>query len=194
MSDSLKHIPFTPAIYHSSRGLAQIDMLVLHYTDGPSLEECVSIFSDPKKRVSCHYIVGIDGMVRQMVRDEDCAWHCGVSNWGDRDGCNSWSIGIEIVNCGRLEKRQNKFYRWPKEYTTPYAGLTPIYLEGDWWAPYPHNQLHQVIKLSSKLVKRYQIPLENIVRHSGIAPTRKIDPGPAFPWHEFKNKIATIIN
>ena len=99
MSDSLKHIPFTPAIYHSSRGLAQIDMLVLHYTDGPSLEECVSIFSDPKKRVSCHYIVGIDGMVRQMVRDEDCAWHCGVSNWGDRDGCNSWSIGIEIVNC-----------------------------------------------------------------------------------------------
>ena len=169
-------------------------MLVLHYTDGPSLEECVSIFRDPERRVSCHYIVGLDGAVRQMVRDEDCAWHCGVSLWRGRDGCNPWSLGIEIVNCGRLVKRNGQFFRWPEEYTTPYTGLPPVWLEGNWWAPYPPDQYEQVINLSRNLVEAYRIPLSNIVRHSDIAPDRKIDPGPAFPWTEFTARMADAIN
>jgi len=194
MLDKLTHIPFTPALYHSSRDSAQIDMLVLHYTDGPSLDECVSIFTDPDKKVSCHYIVGLDGAVRQMVYEEDCAWHCGVSRWRGREGCNRWSLGIEIVNCGRLEKRDGRFFRWPGEYTTPYSGTSPVWLEGNWWTPYPARQVEQVIKLSRILVESYKIPLANIVRHSDIAPGRKIDPGPAFPWHEFMARMADVIN
>ncbi len=190
MPGHLPQIHFTPALYHSSRDSARIDMLVLHYTDGPTLEECVAIFRDPERRVSCHYIVGLDGAVRQMVRDEDCAWHCGVSQWQGRDGCNPWSLGIEIVNCGRLEKRNGQFYRWPEKYTTPYAGLPPVWLEGNWWAPYPTAQFEQVINLSRCLVEAYRIPLSNIVRHSDIAPDRKIDPGPAFPWTGFTARMA----
>lgn len=185
MINDLPDIPFTPALYHSSRDSAQIDMLVIHYTDGSSVEECVSIFTDPDRRVSCHYIVGLDGSLRQMVREEDCAWHCGVSQWRGRKECNRWSLGIEIVNCGRLEKREGKFFRWPEGYTTPYRGLSPVWLEENWWAPYPECQLEQVINLSRSLVERYKIPRNNIVRHSDIAPDRKIDPGPAFPWSKF---------
>lgn len=194
MTDPLPDMSFTPALYHTSRGTAHIDMLVLHYTDGPSLEECVSIFRDPDRRVSCHYIVGLDRAVRQMVRDEDCAWHCGVSQWRGRDGCNPWSLGIEVVNCGRLEKRNGQFFRWPEEYTTPYTGLPPVWLEGNWWAPYPPDQFEQVTNLSRRLVEGYRIPLVNIVRHSDIAPDRKIDPGPAFPWFEFTARMADAIN
>ena len=193
MSEFLAAIPFSPALYASSREDEQIDMLVLHYTDGPSLDECVAIFRDPDRRVSCHYIVGLDGTVLQMVRDEDCAWHCGTSSWRGREGCNRRSLGIEIVNWGRLKKENESFFCWPEDFSTPYDGPSPIAAEGDWWTPYPAGQVEQVVSLSGHLVERYKIPLDNVVRHSDIAPDRKIDPGPAFPWAEFKTGMAGVI-
>lgn len=168
-------------------------MLVLHYTDGPSLEDCVAIFRDPERRVSCHYIVDLDGSILQMVRDDECAWHCGVSAWRSRAGCNRWSLGIEIVNWGRLKHGIGSFFCWPGDFSTPYAGSPPVYAEGAWWAPYPAAQVDRVVSLSRLLVERYRIPLDNIVRHSDIAPDRKIDPGPAFPWTEFRAKMNEII-
>ena len=193
MTKSLADIPFSPALYSSSREDAPIDMLVLHYTDGPSLEDCVAIFQDPERRVSCHYIVGLDGAVLQMVRDEDCAWHCGVSTWRGREGCNRWSLGIEIVNWGRLKKENDSFYCWPGDFSTPYVGPPPVFAEGDWWAPYPLGQVDQVAALSRLLIERYRIPLDHIVRHSDIAPDRKIDPGPAFPWTAYRTWMAEVI-
>ena len=192
-SNAPAEIPFIPALYASSREDAPIDMLVLHFTDGPSLEDCAAIFQDPERRVSCHYIVGLDGTVLQMVRDEDCAWHCGISAWRGREGCNRWSLGIEIVNWGRLRKKNGRFYCWPEDYGTPYSGLPPVLAGGDWWAPYPSGQVEQVESLSRLLVERHRIPLDNIVRHSDIAPDRKIDPGPAFPWAEFKTSMTEAI-
>lgn len=193
MTNALAEIPFSPALYSSSREDARIEMLVLHYTDGPTLEDCAAIFRDPERRVSCHYIVGIDGAVLQMVRDEDCAWHCGVSTWGGKTGCNPWSLGIEIVNWGRLQKKEGKYYCWPDDFGTPYDGPPPVFARDDWWAPYPAVQVDQVASLAGLLVDRYRIPLANIVRHSDIAPDRKIDPGPAFPWSELKARMKEVI-
>ncbi len=186
-------IPFIPAVYSSSRGSAAIDMLTLHYTATASLEACVALFRDPARRVSCHYIVGTDGQTVQMVCDQDCAWHCGVSRWKGRERLNPWSLGIEIVNWGRLVRREEQFFCWPDEYTVPYAGPAPVFARGDWWAPFPPSQVEQVIRLSGLLVERYRIPLPHIVRHSDIAPKRKIDPGPAFPWLSFKARMRHLI-
>jgi N-acetyl-anhydromuramyl-L-alanine amidase AmpD len=190
---SMPDIPFIPALFSSHRGDAVIDMLVLHYTDGPSLEHCVALFRNPARPVSCHYIVGLDGRIVQMVRDRDCAWHCGVSRWKGRSRCNPWALGIEIVNWGKLVQRAGRFYCWPDDYTTPYEGPAPVFAKDAWWAPYPAVQVERVTALSRHLVERYRIPLINIVRHSDIAPKRKIDPGPAFPWRRFKARMRATI-
>ena len=47
-------------------------------------------------RVSAHFFVRRDGRVVQFVDTAQRAWHAGVSRWRGREGCNDWSIGIEI--------------------------------------------------------------------------------------------------
>jgi N-acetylmuramoyl-L-alanine amidase len=72
---------------------------------------------------------------------------------------NSSSIGIEIVNPGFKD--------------TPTGRL---------WYPYTEAQVQSLIVLLKDISQRYAINPRNIVGHSDIAPLRKLDPGPLFPW------------
>ncbi|HNU10478.1 MAG TPA: 1,6-anhydro-N-acetylmuramyl-L-alanine amidase AmpD [Rubrivivax sp.] len=47
-------------------------------------------------RVSAHFFVRRSGEVLQFVSTHERAWHAGVSSWRGREGCNDWSIGIEL--------------------------------------------------------------------------------------------------
>lgn len=46
--------------------------------------------------VSSHFFVRRDGAVLQFVSCDERAWHAGQSSWRGRDGCNDYSIGIEL--------------------------------------------------------------------------------------------------
>ncbi|MET0183877.1 MAG: N-acetylmuramoyl-L-alanine amidase, partial [Achromobacter sp.] len=56
--------------------------------------------------------------------------------------------------------------------------------QGRTWQPYPPAQVDALIRLSKDIVSRYGIPPTRVVGHSDIAPQRKTDPGPAFPWEK----------
>ncbi|MGV8898435.1 MAG: 1,6-anhydro-N-acetylmuramyl-L-alanine amidase AmpD [Burkholderiaceae bacterium] len=47
-------------------------------------------------RVSSHFLIRRDGAVVQFVSVNERAWHAGVSSFGERQGCNDFSIGIEL--------------------------------------------------------------------------------------------------
>ncbi|MEI7916650.1 MAG: 1,6-anhydro-N-acetylmuramyl-L-alanine amidase AmpD [Methylophilaceae bacterium] len=47
-------------------------------------------------KVSSHFFIRRDGTLLQFASCNDRAWHAGLSNWGGRDGCNDFSIGIEL--------------------------------------------------------------------------------------------------
>lgn len=47
-------------------------------------------------QVSAHFLIERDGAITQFVSCLDRAWHAGVSRFCDRDGCNDFSIGIEL--------------------------------------------------------------------------------------------------
>ncbi len=50
------------------------------------------------------------------------------------------------------------------------------------WMPYPEEQLKVIGALARDIVARHAIEPHRVVGHSDIAPQRKIDPGPLFPW------------
>ncbi|GIZ09834.1 N-acetylmuramoyl-L-alanine amidase [Flavobacterium sp. UMI-01] len=57
-----------------------------------------------------------------------------------------------------------------------------IELDNNGYEPFPEEQIKSLMSLLSKLKKDYDIPKENIIGHADIAPTRKKDPSPLFPW------------
>ncbi|MBA1265383.1 1,6-anhydro-N-acetylmuramyl-L-alanine amidase AmpD [Stutzerimonas stutzeri] len=47
-------------------------------------------------QVSAHFLIERDGAVTQFVSCLDRAWHAGVSRFGESEGCNDFSLGIEL--------------------------------------------------------------------------------------------------
>ncbi len=137
-----------------NRRLSPIDMIVLHYTGMESEQAALDRLTDPSSGVSAHYVVFENGDIYNPVDEESRAWHAGVSFWRGETDTNSRSIGIEITNPG------HEFgYR-----------------------PFSDRQIESVIELCQDIIRRRNIPANNIVGHSDVAPTRKTDPGELFPW------------
>jgi N-acetyl-anhydromuramoyl-L-alanine amidase len=47
-------------------------------------------------KVSAHFLVRRDGELIQFVPCARRAWHAGASSWRGREGCNDFSIGVEL--------------------------------------------------------------------------------------------------
>ncbi len=75
-------------------------IIVLHYTAMDSAGAALDRLCDPQAEVSAHYLIGNDGRLWQLVREEDRAWHAGAGEWRGQEDINSRSIGIELDNTG----------------------------------------------------------------------------------------------
>lgn len=150
--------------YRATGYNSRIRHLVLHYTSHGE-QRALATLTGP--HVSSHYLVPVPRQanepprVYQLVPEHERAWHAGVSVWGLRSNINDTSIGIEIINDGPVEGS---------------SGLQ--------WSAFPPAQMKTVAALLKDLSERYQIEPLDILGHSDIAPQRKIDPGPAFPWEQ----------
>lgn len=102
VGDFGENIKFVESV-NSSAGVYPI-YLIIHYTAGTSLSGAVSWFQSPEAKASAHLIIDRDGAVVQMVAFNRRAWHAGKSRWGNLEGMNGYSIGVELVNAGVLEK------------------------------------------------------------------------------------------
>lgn len=87
----------TPNASKKLRALADIDTVVIHYTGSMSLEGTLSWFESPDSKVSAHAVIGRGGELHTFGHYSHRLWHAGKSQWGDRVGLNSTSIGIELV-------------------------------------------------------------------------------------------------
>jgi N-acetylmuramoyl-L-alanine amidase len=59
-----------------------------------------------------------------------------------------------------------------------------IELDNNGHSPFAQAQIDSLILLLDDLCKRHHIPRTAIIGHEDLAPGRKIDPGPLFPWKQ----------
>lgn len=78
--------------------------LLMHYTASTTLASATSWFLNPAAEASAHVVIDRDGRMVQMVPFNLRAWHAGQSRWGELTRLNGFSIGIELVNAGKLSK------------------------------------------------------------------------------------------
>lgn len=143
---------------HHSRGHdSRAQFIVLHYTSS-DLQRSLEILKGDG--VSSHYLIGESPATIYRLVDEDRrAWHAGESQWNGRTWLNSSSIGIELVNRGYIEDERGRL-----------------------WYRYSEQQIDALIVLLKDIMQRHGLKPGAIIGHSDIAPQRKVDPGPLFPW------------
>lgn len=59
-----------------------------------------------------------------------------------------------------------------------------IEIDNDGVAPFTQAQIQTLITLLGDLTERHRIPPSQVIGHADLAPTRKVDPGPLFPWKQ----------
>lgn len=157
-------------IQHPSQSQNErVRFLILHYT---AANDTDSMRLLTRGNVSAHYLVPSSNnpllsknTVYQLVAEDKRAWHAGVSAWNGRTNLNDSSIGVENVNLGY---EQNL-------------------MEREWYA-WDARQIKLLARLASDIIKRYDITPDNVLGHSDVAPTRKVDPGPLFPWKQLADE------
>ena len=175
-----------PSPFFKSRGNYPLDTIVIHHI-GSKNQKLYSVggtltwFTDEEvhrnketgkieNKVSAHYVIprephkGND--LYHLVKDEDIAYHAGVSQWTYNDKLrkyiNRYSIGIELEGDG------NVFF-------------------------YTDFQYEVLIWLIKDYIKKYNIDEANIVGHEDISPGRKVDPGKFFDWKRLRSKLTPPI-
>ena len=151
--------------------------IILHYT---ALDDENSIKVLTEQEVSAHFLITTrdEESIYNLVPEDKRAWHAGESEWKSSKNLNDSSIGIEIVNLGLNEDILDDTD----------VGVERALKNQYRQAPYTEEQIKKIAILVKYLSEKYEIAPENILGHSDIAPQRKLDPGPMFPWKELYDK------
>jgi len=164
---TIDRIPLLRPAFTPGRS-SPISLLVWHATAGryPSDLRWLRQGGASGAPVSVHYYIAPDGAITQLVDDADTAWHAGVSAWQGLEtrypngmtSVNPCSIGVELSHSNA-----------PHE-------------------PHAPAQLLAAIWLGQRLVARYRLTPDRVVRHLDVAPGRKTDPA-ALPWPAFRDAL-----
>lgn len=145
---------------------SKVKYLVVHFTsnDGDTARNNGEYFAREQVGASAHYFVD-DKEVVCSVDPNYIAWHCGNEIYTHPKCRNSNSIGIEL--CSRKDK-DGMYY-------------------------FTENTMDKAIELIRSLMKKYDVPIENVIRHYDVTgkncPAPFVGAGQA-DWEKFKEVIA----
>jgi N-acetyl-anhydromuramyl-L-alanine amidase AmpD len=128
-------------------------------------------------KLSVHGFIHPDGVYEKMVETPGRASHAGKSIHEGLVGLNSHFLGFELLVPG-----EHDWGTFSKAIETP--------------GTYTDGQFDTAVEVCSWWMKKYEIPVSNVVRHSDVSGDNvrgkgrgKTDPGSAFDWVCFKEAL-----
>lgn len=115
------------------------------------------------QELSAHFLVDRAGRVTQFVATGRAAFHAGASRWRGREGCNDYSVGIELIGDAAHDFTARQYAtlaRLCRDLMREHPRITPRRIVG-------HSQ---------------------VASPRG----RKWDPGPRFDWARFHRELSTL--
>ncbi len=172
---------------------SRVSIVVIHFT-AIDFDESLGVLTQRSSRpVSSHYLIPEPNdpsyskrslKVYELVDENRRAWHAGKSYWRGRTALNDQSIGIELVNVPTCFRQ----FETPRPEIAAAQGAAPEAAatrpaEICFFPDFAESQFELLVDLLRGILRRHpNIEPTHIVAHSDIAPDRKIDPGPRFPW------------
>jgi N-acetyl-anhydromuramyl-L-alanine amidase AmpD len=164
---------WTPSPNYSSGRSGYTTALVVIHTCAGNYSGCWSWLTNSTSGVSAHYVVGQTDIgggvteVRQLVDEDNTAWHVGKSWQGYPT--NPRSVGIE------------------------HGGFS---YGSNGYGPWPAVQYNTSVKLTCDIVVSRSIirDRDHIIGHYQPDPVNRAhDPGQGFPWADYMSKINTCV-
>ena len=125
-------------------------------------------------KLSVHGFIHPDGTYEKMIETPGKAAHAGKSEWAGLEHLNGHFLGFELLVPG-----EHDFGTFSKAIETP--------------GTYTQSQFDTAVEVCKHWIKQYNIPVDNVVRHSDCSGDNvrgkgqgKTDPGSAFDWAAFK--------
>lgn len=155
--------------FTDKNNVARIKYIVIHYFGGLSTAlQLAEYWAREYAGASAHYAIGHEGEIFQIVEDDDVAWHCGAKSYKHAACRNTNSIGIEMA----VKKKDSS---------------TKNATDKDWY--FTPQTVATAVELTRQLMKKYNIPAENVIRHYDV--TGKICPNPYY-YNLFENTWQTF--
>jgi AmpD protein len=112
------------------------------------------------RELSAHFLVDRRGRATQFVPTDRAAYHAGASRWRGREGCNDFSVGIELIGDAKRDftaRQYASLARLCRGLMRAYPKITPRRIVGHSQVAWPRG--------------------------------RKSDPGPRFDWDRFRRDL-----
>ena len=115
------------------------------------------------KELSAHFLIDRAGRVTQFVATDRVAYHAGASRWRGREGCNDFSVGVELIGDADHDFTARQ-----------YATLARL--------------CRDLMRAHPKVTARRIVGHSQIATPRG----RKTDPGPRFDWVRLRRDLASL--
>lgn len=84
---------------NKTAGTNTCEYIILHHTGGGDYSWNLKVLSwQTSRKVSCHYLIGLDWKCAKIWQDKEIQRHAGESSRQGKKYMNRYAIGIEVIN------------------------------------------------------------------------------------------------
>lgn len=142
--------------------------IILHHTAEPTIERSLAVLTSLEKKVGTHVVIDTDGTRYIMAEPTAVTFHAGKSILNGREGCNDFTIGIELqgntleqpLTIDQIDSAIEYILPLMNKYNIPVANIvTHEMIRQAYKRKYPQKRCYDKVDITQKEYKRFMARL-----------------------------------